>query len=630
MIRETGKARFIRERAALWRIKDDETGAFTLMSLFIIAIMLACFGFAIDYMRAEAARARLQGTLDQAILAAASKYGSTDPDTGLPRTAEEVARSYFEAAGLDPNVAQFSSSGDCNDTFVQANARMDIKTTYLGVDYVGDGHDSFPAPASGRASETMPRIEVSLVLDVSGSMGSNKRIENLRPAAKEFVSMMLETPCTKPNVYVSIVPFATQVSIGGDLQAAFNVSDEHDSSQCVDFDGAAFGSLSVSPTLPLRRTAHFDPWMGPGNSPAVMTDPAYKTAHDPYWVCHPDASRDIIPWSIDETALETFIDNMPVGGNTSMDVGAKWGLALLDPVMRPVLSDYVAAGDVDGYYAGRPLDYSGNPSDVIKVLVLMTDGQHTDQYYLKNGYRSGGSGIWVDAAANGERKYSTYMGHFYVDDSDWTPGDGWDRSEYGYNELELWTPDNDDDIEREDAFPVFFHHNRTSTIGDRNAWRPSPHGADWRYDFDGSRHSAGGSALDRIVGHSVAELSWPELFATTHVQYWSDKLHYEAQVAREHPGGAWTGRWDGWYDAVGWVNPSTKDSRLHSVCKEARNKGVHVFTISFEAPQAGRTALLNCANDGAATSRYFDVEGKGIRDAFASIVEQLNLLRLTK
>ena len=623
---ERQRKRMMRNASLKWQaVWRDESGAFTLLSLFIIAIMLTCFGFAIDLMRAEATRARLQGTLDQSILAAASRFGNIDPNTGLARTPEEIARSYFKAAGLDPALPNIVSNGDCNDSFVQADANIDVKTTYLAVDYVVPGAESFPA------TETMPRIEVSLVLDVSGSMGRNSRIDNLRPAAKEFVDMMLETTCEKPNVYISIIPFATQVSVGPDLLSRFDASEEHDYSQCVDFTGGSFGSLAIAPGATLARTGHFDPWLGSGTNPTDLGG----DWHDTYWVCHPDASRDILPWSIDQTALDSFIDNMPVGGNTSMDVGAAWGLALLDPALRPVVNEYVAEGKVDSYYSGRPLAYSGNPSDVIKVLVLMTDGENTDQYYLKDSYRDGASGIWADDDGH----YSSYMGLFYSNDSDWTPGAPWtDRSRVPPSSLVKWTSGNSRGIKKSQAFHVFFQHDRTNTRGDRNAWYPIPYGANpATFSFDAARYNAPADLDDedsrfdveetghqtRLALYGATEMSYPRLFDNVHVQYWSDKIRYEAQVTS-------IGRWDSWYDAVKWIEPGVKDSRLHTICQKAREEDVEIFTISFEAPAAGQAALLNCANDGASTSRYFDVEGSEIRDAFASIVEQLNLLRLTK
>ena len=611
---------------------DGEDGSFTIWAMITVVAMAVTFGFAIDYMRAEAARARLQGAIDQSVLAGASKFGAVDPVTLQPRTPEEIARSYFAASGFDGDLPEMTSSGDCNDSFVQAKAQIDVRTTYLGLDIFGEGYDAFPAGAAGRATETMPRIEVSLVLDVSGSMDRNERIDNLRPAAKEFVSMMLETPCAKPNVYISVIPFATQVTAGPDLLAAFDPTDEHGYSHCVDFSGSSFNDLDIAPGAALERTSHFDPWLDSDYDPSIRVDPAYA-AYDEvlktYWVCHPDDTRSILPWSIDQTALDAFIDNMPVGGNTSMDVGAKWGLALLDPAMRPVLEDYVDAGDVDAYYSGRPLDYSGNPSDVIKVLVLMTDGENTHQYYLKSSYRAGSSGVWVDSTDPMTRQYSTYMGLYYVDKGSWTPGSGWNRSTYPANDLKRWAAGNSRGITQAQAFPVFFHHDLVNGSGGRNQWRATPDGAPSGYSFADGVHSATTPAAARIATNGVAELSWQELFATVHTRWWSEKIVYEAQVSKEVNGSS-TGRWTAYNDAVKSVSPGTKDSRLHTICRKARAQGVQIFTISFEAPQAGRTALLNCANDGAQTSRYFDVEGRGIRDAFASIVEQLNLLRLVK
>ncbi|MDG2452861.1 MAG: Tad domain-containing protein, partial [Paracoccaceae bacterium] len=65
--------RFVKEFAR------DEDGAFIIFSLFMFVLMLLTAGMALDLMRYETHRARLQGTLDRAVLAAADLDQTLSP-----------------------------------------------------------------------------------------------------------------------------------------------------------------------------------------------------------------------------------------------------------------------------------------------------------------------------------------------------------------------------------------------------------------------------------------------------------------------------------------------------------------------------------------------------------------------
>ena len=83
-----------------------------------------------------------------------------------------------------------------------------------------------------------------------------------------------------------------------------------------------------------------------------------------------------------------------------------------------------------------------------------------------------------------------------------------------------------------------------------------------------------------------------------------------------------------WYNRLySYVGDSTKDSRTLAVCDAAKEKGIVVFTIGFEAPWRGQQVLQQCASS---ASHYYDVDGLEISDAFASIASAIRQLRLTE
>ncbi|NBB84206.1 MAG: hypothetical protein GVY28_12480 [Alphaproteobacteria bacterium] len=394
------------------RFRDDEGGSLIVWMLFSVITILLAVGLGLDLLRTESMRSQLQNTLDRAILAAA--------DLEQDRSAEAVVRDYFDRAGLPGDQVAIGSKATVNEKIVSASIRADVGTRFIDV----LGVDSLAAPAGGTAVESVTDVEIALVLDNSGSMGwnGNRRLNLLKPAAKDFVDTVV-----KPGLgggpsltTVSIIPFSTQVNAGPVLGGALDLSGEHDYAQCANFPDDSFDTAAVGATAGLPRAGHFDvfTWDAPVDTYGV--------------VCPFDGSRHIRPWSSDTDALKTQIDSMWAGGNTSIDVAAKWGAALLDPAWRPVLNDLADDGDVRDAFRNRPFDY-GRPN-TLKVLVVMSDGQNTQQYQLRDAYASGASPVFVDPGSGIVSYFDEDRGEYYVfDGTDLAaaPGGSWQAEPAG-------------------------------------------------------------------------------------------------------------------------------------------------------------------------------------------------------
>lgn len=409
-------------RTAVARFRDDDGGALTVFSLVLFILMLAFAGVAIDFMRQEAARTRLQYTLDRAILAAA--------DLDQTEDATKVVEDYFEKAGLEEYLVNVDPSTGLNYRIVKAESSANIPSFFLNM----VGIDTLVAPAVGVAEERVRQVEISLVLDVSGSMGRNNRLYNLKVAAKEFVDTILAQSKDIDGtdmIHISVIPFSMQVTAGQDLLSYFNVTDEHSYSHCIDFDANDFKTAQITSTQTLQRTAHFDPWS--------YADRSYRTGASQF-ICKTEGSREILAYANNASALKSHIDSFFADGNTSMDLGAKWGAALLDPAARHVVTGMVAKGQTDTDFAGRPRDYT--ETDVLKVMVVMSDGENTTQYQMQGPYASGLSEVWRDPR-NGDvsvydpDRYWTNDKYYRVSENRWrsSPDGGSNAEQLTYPEL---------------------------------------------------------------------------------------------------------------------------------------------------------------------------------------------------
>lgn len=528
-----------------------EDGAMTILALFLFLAMVGAAGIGVDLMRYEQKRAALQYTLDRAVLAAADLDQTVPPET--------VVRSYLEKAGLLEYLSSVVVDEGLGFRKVSATATAVLPTHFMKL----SGYDSLTIPAASTAEESIGNVEISLVLDVSGSMNSSSRLTYLKTAAKEFVGHMLSAT-EDGAVSISVIPYASQVNAGPDLFQFYNVSTEHDYSHCVNFIDDEFSQPGLSRTTPLERTMHFDPF-------TYSKDPIQTP------VCPIRANTAILPFTADQTVLNNYIDGMTARGNTSIDIGAKWGIIMLDPGTQSVIDGLITQNKVDVSFSGRPSAYDSG--DVLKVLIVMSDGENTDQYMLNPSLRTGESNVWYNASedaisgspdTNTTNAFSIYHdngGHNYY----WPDQDKWADHPYG---------------------------NGTSPV--------------CGYDSGGVY-----SCTEKDEPGTAVRLTYAELLNKV-------SLAYNAYYNYEFTSSAWAD----WYSsAFTKKEASAKDQRTKHVCDAAKDEGVIVYTVGFEAPANGRRVLKDCASS---DSHYYDATGLEISDAFTSIASSIRKLRLTQ
>ncbi len=366
------------------RFVRREDGTITTFALIIFVLMVAVGGIAVDIMRYETQRAQLQYTLDRAVLAAAAVTQPLDPTN--------VVENYFEVSGLENYRLEVEVEDGINFRRVNANAELEIDTLFMNM----FGVRILTSPAIGTAEEIIPNVEISLVLDISGTMRweNPSRIERLRPAARNFMTRVLEGNRVDTTT-ISVIPYAGQVNPGAEMfglmggQRAYipaydsdgaPVLDgdgnqvlqlrDHPRSHCVEIDAVDFALPAIPQGATFSQVPHFMNWridnptMEWGWCP-LAADGA--TVHD----------ASILYMSNDETALHSYIDNLRLHDGTGTHYGMLWGLWLLDPGSNWAIEALNTAGIVHDDFATRPAAH--NDPQTLKVIVLMTDGRITQQ-----------------------------------------------------------------------------------------------------------------------------------------------------------------------------------------------------------------------------------------------------------
>jgi len=366
-------------RRRLTRFAKDETGAALIFILVLISLMLLSTGSAIDFLRHETARAKLQDALDRAVLAAASLSQKGNP--------QEVVEKYLTASGVGSDVVldiDYSVDELNTKREVSVCATSGVNTTFLPLADIS----VLEVNTCSKAIEEIRPVEISLVLDISGSMrfkGTDSnlaRIELLRPAAAKFIDIvMTDTELTTVNLVpyagqVNIAPIFNHYSIYENLDEIPEGEDpdgrEHTNSSCIELDETTEFKTAGLPTNTVTRyqVPHFMNW-----------------AMDWTWMdwgwCPQDASSIQVLQSSKDT-LKTKINTMRLHDGTGTHYAMKWGLALLDPASQPVIGPLAAEKFQDRPAAWFDPDIKTTQTD--KIIVLMTDGKIVEQRRPKDPY----------------------------------------------------------------------------------------------------------------------------------------------------------------------------------------------------------------------------------------------------
>ncbi|MBB3992961.1 Flp pilus assembly protein TadG [Sulfitobacter undariae] len=340
----------------LRRFAQEEDGAVTIFAIAMIMIMALIAGISFDLQRNEMRRVQIQNTADRAVLAAADLGQTQDP--------KDVVKDYFAKAGIPEAINKITvatnnveEDGFLNFRSVTVDSIGSMPTNFMPL----LGIDELPLRSIATAEESVTSVEVSMVLDISGSMRSNNKIGNLRTAAKDFVDLVVNT-ATQDRVSISLIPYATTVTAGRDVFDAMAINRNNPYGTCVDFLDSEYDTTAIDPDEAHEQTQFFYWGVSSSNS---------KT----YPNCNDDPRTEILAFSQNATELKDKIDNLPANGNTAIYLGMKWAAGLLDPAFQPANERLASSGAIDTVFSSRPAPM--DDVDTLKTVILMTDGVNT-------------------------------------------------------------------------------------------------------------------------------------------------------------------------------------------------------------------------------------------------------------
>lgn len=328
--------------------RTSERGAVAPLFGLALLVMIFLMGISIDGARGSRISTFASNALDAAALAAAKSLRLTNPtDAELKLLIQQYWELNFPNLANDASLENFSVVVDRTINSVKIVADLRVPTTVSAV----MGKDYLEVRVTSTAVFDVKDVEVSMMLDVSGSMGGTK-LADLKTAAKDLVDILLPADAENSGNRISVSPFSTAVNAGAlvDLVTVEPLPPKgkkkpntFPNTTCVTERSGSMAFTDASGgAYPLGQKASFCP------------------------------SQAVLPLTKNVDVIKAAIDAMQASGMTAGHLGIAWAWYMLSPEWNDVLpSD------------SEPSDY--DDKGVQKVAILMTDGMFNSYYESDNG-----------------------------------------------------------------------------------------------------------------------------------------------------------------------------------------------------------------------------------------------------
>lgn len=361
-------------------VRDTAGDVAILFGLMTMA-MFMLIGAAVDIGRWLNARDQTIAAIDAAVLAAGR---ALQTNGGNQADAVAVAQVYYQQATKSRLVVKNDSvsfSVVDNGTAVQATGNAEINTPFMRLAGINElpllkntgAENSKSVLAVGGNAEL--NLEIGMMLDVSGSMGTGTKLQDMKDAAADLVDIVVWQDQSKFKSRVSVIPFsgdvrppAAQGLIGallGLVTPALNASWPATRT----LSGKTYTKTAcVGERMTSDRYTDVKPVTGNFLTPTYTRGGA----------CAIDASGAVVPLSSDKTALKAKINSLVAQGGTAGHVGTAWAYYMLSPKWSSLVSS-----------ASTPVAF--NTANTKKIAILMTDGEYNYTYDSK-GFPTDASG----------------------------------------------------------------------------------------------------------------------------------------------------------------------------------------------------------------------------------------------
>ena len=392
------------------RFAKDQRGNFALTLAIAALPVMLCAGVAVDYTGVVRERGNLQDAVDSAILAVGQDFESMSKGE-IRKALKDMLRAnlskeeYAKITSLEPVV-------DKKKHTLTVTAEADFQTSFMLL----AGKDRLPYQAVSQIKSAGGGAEIAFVLDNTGSMSVDGKMDALKTAASAFTNGIM-TKATGGDMKIAVVPFSNHVNVGLANRKAkwLDVEDDYTETK----DNVCYNKRDVLSKSNCRKETFYS------DGVPYESEVCDYTYGEPYEVCGPQTNSytwhgcvgsrpeplnledrnysvrvpgllnvwcgaEITALTNDRDKILGEINGMVAGGDTYIPAGLTWGLRVLS--------------------GGAPYNQGVSKStakkkNIKKYLVLMTDGDNTRSAQLPGAPSHWGSdadqaNAWTAKACN--------------------------------------------------------------------------------------------------------------------------------------------------------------------------------------------------------------------------------------
>jgi Flp pilus assembly protein TadG len=353
-----------------------------MFSLAAVPLLLAA-GAGIDLLRANNANTVLQAATDAAALAGAAGKHAALSDAALT----QVVANYLSTNGANDilQTVTLSDQGyDAATGIYHVKMHGQIATTFMAL----AGYPTMDAVGYSEVQVGSGALELALVLDTTGSMNSEARLETLKVAATDLVDKLLKNKPTNDYIKIGMVPFSDYVNVGisNRNKPWVNAPADTTKSECWDtYPNVAYTNCHIvtqSGTndgvpitydqnvcdtnygLPAQQCGPVDyKWLGVVGSRSALLDTDIAVGGSSYpGLVNIEGPQPITDLTDDRLTLNANIAALTADSETYIPSGLLWGWNILD--------------------SSEPFATAKTKADLTavkgtKAIILMTDGDNT-------------------------------------------------------------------------------------------------------------------------------------------------------------------------------------------------------------------------------------------------------------
>ena len=313
-------------------------GNVAVMFALVLLPLIIAVGFAIDASQGLSTKRHVQHAVDAAALAGA--HALNDSDISEAQITDIVKTIFFA------NLQTSNNSLACQDPLVT----IDFIAKTVGVESDCNlptmfgasisGLDEIPVANLSVSRAKFSKIDLALVLDVSGSMNNGTRMPAMKSAAKGLATKLLESS-TGNDIRIGFAAYSDSVNAGVYGNRAQGKPDDDDS----DGDGVDKVCVTERP----QPAAFNDDLPGPG-----------KWVGDALTIC-PD-EMGILPLTSSLANFSASIDPLTTQKRTGGHIGLAWAWYLISPKW----ATFWPPGSAGASYSDP---------EVLKAVIIMSDGE---------------------------------------------------------------------------------------------------------------------------------------------------------------------------------------------------------------------------------------------------------------